>query len=232
MGVCVEGQLDDGVAQPILDYFGMNGGAERDRGVRMAKVVEADAGEALAHSAPHELVGDRVGISGSPITRGKDQVELCPVLISIGLMGAMAGTEASGLPAVGLGTTLMGGTRFEPLDHPGRAFWEAGLDVLNRARADVRLRPLQSIFEQYDALDRILVLSVPELHDPNVQLAENVRPMGRDQPYVAERVAAIGAGLVIPADAAPETIAQALARLLAEPSFRRIAQQIRGSIAA
>lgn len=261
------------------------------------------------------------------------------ILVSLPLMGAMAGAEASLIPAAGIGTTLMGGIRFERPDHPGRAFWEMGLDQLNRSRDDIGLQPLRSsIFEQYDALDRVLVLSVPELHDPAVRLDANVRytgppiaagplsaapedslvlisfstgnmaqgpvlqrvldaletsgirgvltlgpavaraslripqnveahdqlphadvlprvsavvthaghgtvmaalahgvpllclPMGRDQPYVAERVAAVGAGIFIAPDVTPAAIAEALARLLAEPSFRRNAEKIRASI--
>ncbi len=261
------------------------------------------------------------------------------ILISMPLMGAMAGAEATRLPAVGLGSTIAGGARFGPSDSPGRAFWEAGLDHLNSGRADVGLAPLGSTFEQQDALDRILIMSIAELHDPDVPLDSNTRhvgppmsagpqtppperpcvlvssstsnmaqvpvlqrvlnslessglsgiltlgpavardslrippnvevhdhlphsevlprvsavvthaghgtvmaalaygvpllclPIGRDQPYVAQRVVAAGAGLSIPIDSSPRVISEALARLLADPLYRRAADQLRVSIA-
>jgi MGT family glycosyltransferase len=61
-------------------------------------------------------------------------------------------------------------------------------------------------------------------------------PMGRDQNDNAARVVHRGAGLSLPADAAPAAIASALRRLLDEPPFRTAAQalgaKIRGDEAA
>ena len=60
-----------------------------------------------------------------------------------------------------------------------------------------------------------------------------VVPMFADQPYNAERVAAVGAGLAIPqAGARPEDLRQALMRVLAEDSFRASAQKIAGEMGA
>lgn len=48
-------------------------------------------------------------------------------------------------------------------------------------------------------------------------------PQGREQPLNAERVAACGAGINLPADAAPKAIADAVEALLGNPSFRNAA---------
>ena len=59
-----------------------------------------------------------------------------------------------------------------------------------------------------------------------------VVPMFADQPYNAERVAAVGAGLALPQnDARPEAIREALMRVLEEGSFRHAAQAIAAEIA-
>jgi UDP:flavonoid glycosyltransferase YjiC (YdhE family) len=50
-------------------------------------------------------------------------------------------------------------------------------------------------------------------------------PLGRDQHYNAARVQALEAGLVLPASSSPAAIAAALARLLAEASFRDAAHK-------
>jgi UDP:flavonoid glycosyltransferase YjiC (YdhE family) len=60
-----------------------------------------------------------------------------------------------------------------------------------------------------------------------------VVPMFADQPYNAERVAAVGAGVAIPhRDARPEGVRQALVRVLAEESFRASARKIADEIGA
>ena len=60
-----------------------------------------------------------------------------------------------------------------------------------------------------------------------------VVPMFADQPYNAERVAAVGAGLAIAQPGArPEDVRQALVRVLAEESFRASAQKIAGEMGA
>jgi UDP:flavonoid glycosyltransferase YjiC (YdhE family) len=58
-----------------------------------------------------------------------------------------------------------------------------------------------------------------------------VVPLGADQPHNAQRVAAAGAGIAVPApDAA--TLRAALERLLADPAFGRHARRLAGEIAA
>jgi MGT family glycosyltransferase len=57
-------------------------------------------------------------------------------------------------------------------------------------------------------------------------------PMVRDQPDNAARVAERGAGLRLPADAPAAAIAAAVARVLAEPSFRESARALGARIAA
>jgi UDP:flavonoid glycosyltransferase YjiC (YdhE family) len=57
-------------------------------------------------------------------------------------------------------------------------------------------------------------------------------PMGRDQNDNAARVAHRGAGLTLPADARPETIAAAVRRLLDEPAFKSAAQALGSAIRA
>ena len=57
-------------------------------------------------------------------------------------------------------------------------------------------------------------------------------PMGRDQHDNAARVAHRGAGLTLPADASPETIAAALRRLLDEPAFKTAAESLGAAIRA
>jgi MGT family glycosyltransferase len=57
-------------------------------------------------------------------------------------------------------------------------------------------------------------------------------PLGRDQPDNAARVAARGAGLVLPPDAASDQIAAAVRRVLDEPAFRDAARSLGRAIAA
>jgi UDP:flavonoid glycosyltransferase YjiC (YdhE family) len=60
-----------------------------------------------------------------------------------------------------------------------------------------------------------------------------VMPLFADQPYNAERVAAAGAGLVVPkVGARPEILREALMRVVEEHSFRKGAQRIATEIAA
>jgi UDP:flavonoid glycosyltransferase YjiC (YdhE family) len=60
-----------------------------------------------------------------------------------------------------------------------------------------------------------------------------VLPMFADQPYNAERVAAVGAGLAVTKDAArPEVLREALTRVLEEGSFRQAARALAAEMAA
>jgi MGT family glycosyltransferase len=56
-------------------------------------------------------------------------------------------------------------------------------------------------------------------------------PMGRDQHYNAERVAACGAGLVLPADTGVEEIRHAMQELLTKPDYQVAARRIAAMIA-
>ena len=58
-----------------------------------------------------------------------------------------------------------------------------------------------------------------------------VLPLGRDQHFNASRVAELGAGLTLPADAPAAEIALALQRLVAEPSYRKRAAELAEAIA-
>ena len=57
-------------------------------------------------------------------------------------------------------------------------------------------------------------------------------PMGRDQPDNATRVVVRGAGLKLKRSAKPERIADAVGRLLAEPSFRSSAEELGAKLRA
>ncbi len=59
-----------------------------------------------------------------------------------------------------------------------------------------------------------------------------VMPMGRDQNDNAVRVTARGAGESLDPKAAADTIREALARVVFEPSYRRAAQSLKAAIAA
>jgi len=60
-----------------------------------------------------------------------------------------------------------------------------------------------------------------------------IMPLFADQPFNAERVAAIGAGLALPKrTATPEQIRDAVRRVLDDASFRKVAQRVAGEIAA
>ena len=56
-------------------------------------------------------------------------------------------------------------------------------------------------------------------------------PMGRDQHHNAERVAACGAGMVLPADAGVEEIRHAMQELLTKPDYQVAARRIAAMIA-
>lgn len=57
-------------------------------------------------------------------------------------------------------------------------------------------------------------------------------PQGREQPLNAARVQELGAGLMIAADAPPESLAQAVHTVLVDPRFRRAARRLAASSAA
>ena len=96
------------------------------------------------------------------------------------LFGALAAAERSGLPSAALWHTAYSlptldvppfGPGFgPPRGWPGRLrnrgmrvigsrMWNKGLPQLNAARAAIGLFPLQTVFEQFDHLDRVLVLT-------------------------------------------------------------------------
>jgi MGT family glycosyltransferase len=53
-----------------------------------------------------------------------------------------------------------------------------------------------------------------------------------DQPYLAHRIAELGAGLTVPTDAGPDTVRHAVERVLCEPSFRAEARRLAAEVAA
>jgi MGT family glycosyltransferase len=57
-------------------------------------------------------------------------------------------------------------------------------------------------------------------------------PLGRDQRFIAERVESLGAGVSVPADAAPDRLASAITLLLREASYREAAQRVASAIRA
>ncbi|HSI92090.1 MAG TPA: glycosyltransferase [Jiangellaceae bacterium] len=92
--------------------------------------------------------------------------------------GAMAAAERSGLPTAvlwhfaflrptpqttapgfGLATGWPGRLRDRALNTVERRLWEKGLPALNAARETIELGPLRSVFEQYDRLARVLVMT-------------------------------------------------------------------------
>jgi UDP:flavonoid glycosyltransferase YjiC (YdhE family) len=58
-------------------------------------------------------------------------------------------------------------------------------------------------------------------------------PLGADQPYNADRCAALGVALVLDAvSVTPESLRAALRTVLADPAYRRNAERLRDEIAA
>src|SRR5260370_24598521 len=93
----------------------------------------------------------------------------------------MVGPQASGLPPAPFCPSLYGmpyRARELPPDDPRRAFWEWGLAALNDARTSLGLPELASVFEQRDALDRLLLLTVAALDDETIHLPANTCYVG------------------------------------------------------
>jgi UDP:flavonoid glycosyltransferase YjiC (YdhE family) len=59
-----------------------------------------------------------------------------------------------------------------------------------------------------------------------------VLPLFADQPWNAERVAALGAGIALTGEPSPDAIGTAVGRLLAEPAFRASARRVAGQMRA
>jgi MGT family glycosyltransferase len=57
-------------------------------------------------------------------------------------------------------------------------------------------------------------------------------PLGRDQHFNAERVVELGAGVSIPVDSSPETIASTLIELIAQPRYKEAAERTAADINA
>jgi UDP:flavonoid glycosyltransferase YjiC (YdhE family) len=57
-------------------------------------------------------------------------------------------------------------------------------------------------------------------------------PLGRDQHFNAGRVVELGAGVSVPVESSPETIASALVELIAQPQYGEAAQRAAAAIAA
>jgi UDP:flavonoid glycosyltransferase YjiC (YdhE family) len=124
------------------------------------------------------------------------------VAVDCMLFGALAAAERSGLPSAALYHTI-----YSPptLDVPpfGRGFglpknwrdrlwqsafrgvaarlWKKGLPAFNAARAGIGLPPLSRVFEQFDRLDRVLLMSSPAFDFAalgGTRLPANVRYVG------------------------------------------------------
>lgn len=132
------------------------------------------------------------------------------VVASGTLLGALAGAESLGVPAVALMSNVYNrptpglppfGTGLRPARGPiGRArdralnavvgrMWQRGLPALNAARRDLGLDPLDDLWAQLDRVARVLVLTSPAFDLP-ATLPENVRYVGPvlDDPAWAEPV--------------------------------------------
>lgn len=118
------------------------------------------------------------------------------------LFGGLAAAERSGLPAAALWHSVYSiptlqvppfGPGFGlPRGWPGRlrdrvfrklgfGMWNKGLDDLNRVRSSVGLAPLPTVFEQFDRLDRTLVMASAAFDFAavaDVPLPANVRYVG------------------------------------------------------
>jgi MGT family glycosyltransferase len=118
------------------------------------------------------------------------------------LFGALAAAERSGLPSAALWHTVYARSDWDtPADGMGlplarawpgklrdRAFkmvearlWNKGLPALNAARAGLGLDPLDTVFEQWDRADRILVMTSSAFDFAclaGTALPENVRYVG------------------------------------------------------
>jgi MGT family glycosyltransferase len=124
---------------------------------------------------------------------------LSDVVVSSGpLLGALAGAESKGVPAVALVSNIYSrpapgmppfGSGLPPARGPlGRArdrlfnaaatsMWNRHLPPLNAARADLGLDPLTEVFGQWDRAARVLVLTSSEFDLPAV-VPDNVRYVG------------------------------------------------------
>jgi MGT family glycosyltransferase len=124
------------------------------------------------------------------------------VAVDFMLYGAQAAAERSGLPSAALYHTIYAPPTVEvPPFGPGLAppegeedrlrheaaremslkGWALGLPALNAAREEIGLPPLESVFEQFDRLDRVLVLTSAAFDFAAVsgaRLPSNVRYVG------------------------------------------------------
>jgi MGT family glycosyltransferase len=124
------------------------------------------------------------------------------LVVDFALFGALAAAERSDLPTAVLWHTVFARSDCDtPADGAGfslakgwpgrwrdRAFksvearlWRKGLPLLNVARSELGLAPLGSVFEQYDRLDRVLVVTSPVFDFATLSGAElpiNVRYIG------------------------------------------------------
>jgi UDP:flavonoid glycosyltransferase YjiC (YdhE family) len=123
------------------------------------------------------------------------------VVVDLFLLGAAAAAERAGLPFAFLVHNANHPAPTPGLPPPGTGFdlarnpadrlrdraWSAAfnriagrdlLPPLNRVRADLDLKPLQSPFEQYQAANRVIVLSSRSFDFPASRLPENVRYAG------------------------------------------------------
>ncbi|MGY1696231.1 nucleotide disphospho-sugar-binding domain-containing protein [Geodermatophilus sp. SYSU D00814] len=144
------------------------------------------------------LVSGPAGAFAAEVRAALAQRPADVVVASGVLLGALAGAESHGTPAVALCANVYSrpaaglppfGTGLPPARGPlGRSrdrllnalvtrAWNRGLPDLNAARADLGLPPLHDLWEQWDRAARVLVLTSPAFDLP-ARLPGNVRYVG------------------------------------------------------
>jgi MGT family glycosyltransferase len=99
---------------------------------------------------------------------------------------------APGIPPIGLGFDQargpMGRLRDSLMGMLSNRMWKGGLPAINRARQSLGLPPVKSIWDQYELLDAVFVLSSPSFDFKSNRLPANVRYVGPqlDDPSWAE----------------------------------------------
>ena len=142
------------------------------------------------------------------------------VAVDCMLFGALAAAERSGLPSAALYHTIYSPPALDvPPFGPGfglpegwrdrlpqKAFramanrlWKKGLPAFNDARAEIGLPPLSSVFEQFDRLDRVLLMTSPAFDFAalsGARLPANVRYVGPQVELAHGPRAAVGGPLL------------------------------------
>jgi hypothetical protein len=86
MGVGVKRDGDGGVSEALGDYLGMDAGLQRQRGVRVAQVVQADAWQQRSLHRLAEVARHRLRVEGGAVLGGEDKTRLDPGLVPVVLL--------------------------------------------------------------------------------------------------------------------------------------------------